>query len=155
MKIEFSSKTVFKMDQTEEKHKTNNSKFLDPDGYVLVVVDDTLHNEGVEYWFDSDLQELIKMAIEEWDWIKTSETCLGTFKYGQTAYIIDGILPIDEEENFGSFDLELYPSIDTNDTYESVYFCVGCERFQSSGGKCPNCQNKLYLAGNDDNKIPL
>nr|QBK91302.1 MAG: hypothetical protein LCPAC202_02760 [Pithovirus LCPAC202] len=141
------------MDQTEEKPKINNSKFSDPDGYVLVVVDDTPYNEGVEYWFDSDLQELINFVIEEWDWMETSETCFGTFKYGQTAYIIEGILPMEDEETFGSPDPELYPSIDTDDTYESVYFCLSCERFQSSSGKCPNCQSKLYLAVDD--KISL
>nr|QBK91003.1 MAG: hypothetical protein LCPAC201_03040 [Pithovirus LCPAC201] len=143
------------MDQEEQKPKIDNSKFSNPDGYVLVVVNDMPYHEGVEYWFDSDLQKLINLTIEEWDWMGTGETCLGRFKYGQKAYIIEDILPLSEEEGekFGSFDPELYPPIETEDTYESVYFCLSCERFQSSSGECPNCQSKLHLAG--DGSIPL
>ncbi len=144
------------MDQTEEKPKTHNLKTSNPDGYVLVVVDDSPYQEGAEYWFDSDLQELINLVIEEWDEIgEANFICLGRFKYGQKVYKIEDILPLSEgeDEKFGSFDPELYPIIDTDDTYKSVYVCLGCERFQSSSGKCPNCQSKLYLAGDDS--IPL
>ncbi len=36
--------------------------------YILAVYDDTPYRQGVEYWFDNNLNDLVDYMISQWDW---------------------------------------------------------------------------------------
>nr|QBK91301.1 MAG: hypothetical protein LCPAC202_02750 [Pithovirus LCPAC202] len=124
-----------------------------PDGYVLLSINDRPYNEGTEYWFRNNFEELVRVAKNSWDWMQGRETYLASFKYGQRMTIIEGVLPLfdDADEKWGVWDPELYP--ETINAYEKTYICKRCDRFATEPEKskesfakfCDHCKEKGKL----------
>lgn len=45
--------------------------------YIISVYDDTPYRQGVEYWFDNNLNDLIEYMIPQWDWHQLPDGILG------------------------------------------------------------------------------
>ncbi len=121
------------------------------DGYVLAITNDTPYHEGVEFWFNNNLEELIHIAHSEWDWLNgRSDILLYRFKYGQLTETIDNILPVDEEDDeWGLVDKEKYPPIETDSGYVNIYICDSCSIFEKETGKCSLCGQRTRSTGSE------
>ncbi len=118
------------------------------DGYVLIIVNDTPYNEGVEFWFNNDLEDLIGNAQSEWDSIcGRCDISIYRFKYSRPYEVIEDIIPEEDEEEWcdigkekwGVVDKEKYPTIETEDDYINLYVCDSCHVFGKEQGKCNFC----------------
>lgn len=114
--------------------------------YVLSVYDDTPYREGVEYWTEHDLSELVDYMRSQWDWMGSSELNISVATIGKEGFeTIWSDNDIHELVNDnGEF---LMPSEQINNMFPilpelegDLYICRECEvTYLGQKDKCDYC----------------
>ena len=116
--------------------------------YVLSVYDDTPYREGMEYWFDNDLGDLVDYMISQWDWMESSDLNISVATVGAKGFATIWS------------DMEIKALVDDNDTFKmtseeitqkypvfteidgDLYTCRDCEVVYLGKKMCDYCGEK-------------
>lgn len=116
--------------------------------YILAVYDDTPYRQGVEYWFDNNLNDLVDYMISQWDWMESSELNISVATIGVKGFATiwhdweikslvddDGIFKMTSEEIIAR-----HPGLP--EANGDLYICRECEVIYLDKKICDYCGEK-------------
>ena len=119
--------------------------------YILSVYDDTPYRQGMEYWLEHDLNDLIEYMVSQWDWMESSELEISVATIGLTGFItiwsdedvkemvdpVDNVFQIATEEITQKY--PLFPEVNGE-----IYICRDCKVLYLGEHVCDYCGEKCY-----------
>lgn len=117
--------------------------------YVLSVYDDTPYRQGMEYWIEHDLNELVEYMISQWGWAESSELEISIATVGIKGFVtiwsdeeikemvdpVDNVFEMSVEEITQKY--PIFPEVNGK-----IYICRDCEVIYLDEQTCNYCGEK-------------